>query len=337
LSPNFYVNSPLRIRRVICICGLVVLHVVPVFGEAFEKDLIAHYRLDKNGNDSAGKSPPFVIARDDPLIMSVPGPLYEPGALLTNGVIYVNGEYEANGIRYNYLSTPPIKELRYESFTVGLDFYPLPQKRKFTALEVKLDLWTRGFYGRLFGNKGYRNDGNILTGGSSYRWIGFNREYNLLNLTLNNQDYVHEFKGVKVMPGRWHKLICSVDLDRRKILTLFDGRLLETISLPADFKLKVVGSPNDASDREFVFQNYSNGSVFFGYAAHLRIFGRALNVAEMDELYREFVRERPLFPSEQRSFVRGLLLTGFLVLVFSAWAWTRARKRRSVQLQGTAH
>jgi hypothetical protein len=81
---------------------------------------------------------------------------------------------------------------------------------------------------------------------------------------------------VAVEPGRWHNLICSVDLQRRKILTMFDGHPLEAITLPPDFKLEVAGSPGDATEREFPFDDHSNGSVFFGYAAHLKILGRAL-------------------------------------------------------------
>jgi hypothetical protein len=52
---------------------------------------------------------------------------------------------------------------------------------------------------------------------------------------------------------------CSVDLEKRTILTMLDGRILETIFLPPDFQLRVVGSPAEESDRAFLFQNYSNG------------------------------------------------------------------------------
>jgi len=35
------------------------------------------------------------------------------------------------------------------------------------------------------------NTDNILTGGYSYRWIGFQSGDGLLNLTLNNQSFAH--------------------------------------------------------------------------------------------------------------------------------------------------
>jgi len=228
-----------------------VLCVPRAFADALAGDLIAHYRFDTNGSDSLGRSPPFVVTNGD---QSRAGVTYAAAfavtnAPFTNGVLYVNGRYEPNGHFVNYLGTAPIKDLRYESFTVGLDFYPLPKKRSrysFNRLEAKLDSWTRGRYARWRGiDANLYNTDNILTGGYSYRWIGFNREDGLLNLTLNNQSFAHRFKDVAVKPGRWHNLICSVDLQRRKILTMFDGHPLEAITLPSDFKLEVAGGPGD--------------------------------------------------------------------------------------------
>jgi len=99
------------------------------------------------------EAPPFVVTNGD---QSRAGVTYTAAfavtnARFTNGVLYVNGRYEPNGHFVNYLGTAPIKDLRYESFTVGLDFYPLPKKRSrnsFNRLEAKLDSWTRGRYAR---------------------------------------------------------------------------------------------------------------------------------------------------------------------------------------------
>src|SRR6202030_4250407 len=109
--------------------------------------------------------------------------------------------------------------------------------------------------------------------------LGFN--YNSGLLTLNNQGFTHTFSKVTVTPRDWHSLFCSVDLRQKQILTCFDGQQLETINLTGDFKLEVIGSPDDAIDREFTFANFSNGSTFRGHAANLKVFRRALTGPEM--------------------------------------------------------
>src|SRR6266516_3302557 len=56
------------------------------------------------------------------------------------------------------------------------------------------------------------------------------------------------------------------------------------------------GGPGDTTEREFTFDNHSNGSVFFGYAAHLKILGRALAESEVASVYNESLSEHPKFP-----------------------------------------
>ncbi len=113
------------------------------------------------------------------------------------------------------------------------------------------------------------------------RWIGFDRENNRLNLTLNNQRFAHLFTGVRIRPNQWHTLICSVDLKKKQIQTVFDGRRLEVINLPLEFKLDVIDSPWEARDKQFTFANYSHGAVYRGYATNLKIFGHALSAQEI--------------------------------------------------------
>jgi hypothetical protein len=45
--------------------------------------------------------------------------------------------------------------------------------------------------------------------------------------------------------------------------------------------LEVVGSPDLDRDREFTFADYSTGSVYCGYEANLKVFGRALTAEEI--------------------------------------------------------
>ena len=312
----------------------LMLWVTRAFAGGLADELLAHYRLDTNGLDSLGKSPPFVVTNGDQLRggATLPAFFKITNAPFTNGVLYIDGRYEPNGHFVHYLGTAPITNLRYESFTVSLDFYPLPKKRTrsdFNSVESKLDSWTGGRYARWLGfDDNVLGTYNILTGGYSYRWIGFNRQRGLLNLTLNNQTFLHTFKGVAVKPGRWHELICSVDLQQRRILTMFDGRFLEAITLPADFKLEVIGGPTEATEREFTFGNYSNGSVFYGYAAHLKLLGRALTEPELVSLYAESASERPNFPKPQLPWSTVLLGLGLASLVFFFLVWLRIQLKR---------
>jgi hypothetical protein len=310
----------------------LVLCITMTVAPAFASDLIAYYRFDTNGSDYLGKSPPFLLT-NGAWRTGVPPAFVITNAPFTNGVLYVNGLYEPNGHFVHYLGTAPIQDLRYDSFTVSLDFYPLPRKRSrysLSKLENRINSWTRDRYLRWRGIDSsmalFRQD-NILTGGYFYRWIGFNRESGVLNLTLNNQSFTHRFKGVAVKPGRWHNLICSVDLHRGQIVTMFDGQLLEPIQLPSGFKLEVVGSPEEASAREFTFADHSNGSVFYGYVANLKVFARGLAGSDLAGLYSASLGERPTFPKRSFPWPAALLAlaTSLSIVVLLRQLWLRQR------------
>jgi hypothetical protein len=168
-------------------------------------ELIAFYRFNTNGEDSLGRNRPFGLtdcAPNNRAIGLTPTFIVaEPP--LTNGVLYLDGRYEPNGFRLNnYLGTPLFKNFDYRSFAISLDFCPLPlmpPPRPFWKLEQKLDLWTHGRYSRRFGYHAHPNvfdPCNIITGGHSYRWIGFNRRDNKLHLTLNNGAFEHRCGNV---------------------------------------------------------------------------------------------------------------------------------------------
>ena len=282
--------------------------------------------------DCLRRSPPFLLT-NGPSRVGVPAAFVISNAPFSNGVLYVNGLYEPNGHQMHYLGTDPIQELRYDSFTISLDFYPLPQKRSrysLSKLENRIVKLAGDRYLRWRGiDPGFAlvKQDNLLTGGYSYRWIGFNRESGVLNLTLNNQSFTHQFKGVDVKPGRWHNLICSVDLGRKEILTMFDGQPLEAIRLPPDFKLEALNSPEAGREREFTFANYSNGSVFYGYLANLKIFGRSLAASELSPLYSAFLQERRPFPKVSFPWLAAIpvVATGLL----GVYLWRRLRRPRA--------
>ena len=97
-------------------------------------------------------------------------------------------------------------------------------------------------------------------------------------------------------------------MKRRLILTLLDGQALEPVKLPDDFKLDIISALEAATDQEFTFSNYSNGSAFRGFADDLTVFGRVLDAAEMAALYAGTKEERSVF--QQTSMCRRKLKAG---------------------------
>jgi len=277
--------------------------------------LLAHFRLEKDAQDSPGRNPPADLRNTH----------------FREGTLFLNGCYENRGGGDGYRATFPIQRLDYGSFTVALDFCPLSfqPNRNLNAVERKLDFLTFGYYWRWFGSK--RSDNaNILTGGTSYRWLGFRCETNTLQLTLNNQAFVHVFGSTGVEVKRWHSLICSVDLHAGTILTLLDGQLLETIQLPPDFKLNIIGAEAEPTDGNFSFANYSNGSVFYGHAAHLKVFRRALDRQELADLHAAATSERAaLKPKDPGTSLlwAAMLSTAGLLLMLTLILLCRRRSR----------
>jgi hypothetical protein len=109
-------------------------------------------------------------------------------------------------------------------------------------------------------------------------------------------------------------------------MTFLDGHTLETVNLPQDFQLEVVGTDDEANDKNLTFANYSNGNVFNGYAAHLRVFSRALAASEMTDLYSELASERKSLPT-----LAGTRIRFFWLLLLIAVVAIRVLFRRSSQ------
>jgi hypothetical protein len=280
-------------------------------------ELIARFPLDADGSDALGRNPPATVKH----------------ASFADGAFFLNGRYEYGVFTNGFCTTFPVKELNYESFTVALDFCPLGFKpdRTLNPVELKLNWLTFGGYWRWFGPE--RSDNTtILTGGLSYRWLGFSCVTSTLQLTLNNQSFTHSFSNAPLTLRRWHNLICAVDVRQRRIVTMLDGRLLETIKLPDNFLLAVIGSPSELTDREISFANYSNGSAYHGYAANLKAFARALNEAEMAALYAESPAERAGLKTYQTGVANNGPHIGMVVAVVAPllilWAVLLRFKRR---------
>lgn len=284
-------------------------------------DCIAIYRLNNTSNDSLGKTEAFISS----------------DTCFSNHVLFVDGNYNliatpGLGVCWKtiYRGTPLLTNLNYEAFAFSLDFYPLSiriPKRPLNGFERRLNSLTSGANALWFGKS--ETDRAIFIGGDSYRWIGFDQRGGALRLTLNNQRFIHRFPDAQVRPNRWHQLVCSVDLQGKRILTSLDGRQLESVELPMDFKLEVLGSTAESTDREFTFINYSSGSVFYGYASNLEIFSRALTESEIASLVQESASERPVFPKDSLGWERLLPIAGAILVVIFAAAIFLVRSRKA--------
>ena len=278
---------------------------------AITNSLQAWFRFDGDGQDSLGRCP--VVQHTN--------------TSFAEGAILVNGQYENGGGPAPCRLVATIPRLSYESFTVSCDFLP----RDFdTQRSARID-WLRSLLWRVSGGRFGQFDGTphdtILMGGTGYRWLGYRQQNGQLELTLNNQRTVCVFTNVPVQPGRWHNLTCSADFSRREILTWLDGQKLQIIRLPADFRLEIIGSSAEATDREFTTCNYSNGSAFHGYLDNLMVFGRALSEVEILDLFRETAASQRRGAAGEFSEIYLAQWLALLVAgVFGWWLYQRRRK-----------
>ena len=247
--------------------------------EVFVKDIIAHYKLDGNGSDSCGISGAFELNN----------------TRFVENTLYLNGCYEHGGDGYRAIAK--VTQLNYLSFTISLEFKPLGPGRNILA--------------RLF-NFSFEEMGNIITGGTSYRWFGLRmNEDEVLEVTLNNQDYVHTYEGAYVNSKVWNRVTCCVDLNNLLIRTFLNGKKLEEVQLPQDFSLRVVHSTKDYEDSKLTFTNYSNGRTSKGYVDNLRVFDWAIE----DEAVQALPFEHPLCKRDWHNRMMWVVVVLFLLLL----------------------
>lgn len=246
------------------------------------KGMLAHYKFDADGSDSCCVSDPFQLSNTK----------------FVKDTLYLNGCYEHGG-DFGYRAIANLPGLNYKSFTISLEFKPLDPSRRTNILT------------RLF-NLSFEDTGNIITGGTSHRWFGIRRNRKgALEITLNNQDYVHTYESVYVNNEAWNRITCCVDLENMLIRTFFNGKGLEDVHLPSDFVLSVLGSRSEDSDEQLTFTNYSNGKTFTGYVDNLRVFDCSLD--DEDVLALSF--DHPLGQSAQPDMIVWTTLAICLVLL----------------------
>ena len=170
------------------------------------------------------------------------------------GALYLNGIYEgADSPIPGYSAWTKIPDLSCSRFAIALQYWPIDYSRRNAIF--------------MFGGIG--------------RWFGVEADSEG-SLTLTTNSRWQRFPlGVKVAARQWHSLVCSVDLERKRIMVSCDGKRLPDIQLPVDFKFEIVGSAYEKVAKDVGFTNRGTGDVFHGFVANLRVYARALEAHEM--------------------------------------------------------
>lgn len=194
-------------------------------------------------------------------------------AMVLRGVSLTNGTLFIPVFPAGLDATAFVPALSYDSFTVAVEFNP-----------SRVD---------------YQH-ATILSGGPFYRWMVLEADDTAhLRITLNNYRQVFAFTNTLITTGRWHSVICSVDVPSQTIVTFFDGMRLPDIALPG-FRFDVIGMPEEGSEKVIGFINGGTGGFLSGFADNLRIFNRALTAAEIDSF---FLRSSPRFYRQPQNLI----------------------------------
>ena len=265
--------------------------------------LLADYTFNGSGLNSFGMVGSFELSNTE----------------FVENTLYLNGCYEG-GPKNGYSAIARMHWLGYSSFTVSLEFKPLSSSRSSNILT------------RLF-NLSSEDMGNVVTCGTSYRWFGISRNENeALEVTLNNQDYVHTYEDDYVNGKAWNRVTCCVDLENLLIRTFLNSKKLEEVHLPSDFALRVVDSGKKWTDKNITFTNYSNGKTLHGYVDNLKIFCKALS----DEQVLALSFEHPLGKRHWRDWIIWIIVVACFLLLGMKFHWCR-RKRAGVEVSGAVN
>jgi len=203
--------------------------------------------------------PPTGASKDIIGRFTFDGPTPDPGAQIRNatqqnGALQLNGEYE-NRKPPGYRAVFSTPDLDYTRFTVAARLYPEREK----------DV--------------------LLVGGTGYRWLSL-RWLSATSLTLfmNNQRFNHTISGVDIPLQQWVTLSVSCDLSAKQVVVYVNGKNAARVALPNDFKLEVIGSRAEKSDKVWTPTNYSNGTAFKGLLDELVVYNRVLSDQEIAAL-----------------------------------------------------
>ncbi|HYK47816.1 MAG TPA: hypothetical protein VEV83_21715, partial [Parafilimonas sp.] len=211
-----------RSFRMILAAALIVL-----FSNCSKKDtppqgvLIAYYQLLNDAADSTGLN----------------GPMTLQNTPFENGGIYCNGIYSHSpDPNYCTAQTPAINSLKFQSFSISMDFLVTEKKRQ--------PVWIIG---------------------TSCRWLGFYLEADgTVALLYNNWDFLATSKAYSL--NEWHNAKISFDGTTANIF--LDSSLAGSLKFGNGYvplNYDVCGT----SDTEIGVTNFSNGEVLEGYVRNL--------------------------------------------------------------------
>jgi hypothetical protein len=278
-------------------------------------DLLAFFNLNGSAQDSTGKCAPFELKQTS----------------FVDGSLFCNGCYENSGTTHGYHAIARIPTLSYDAFTLSFDFNPI----SFTPDRDNGQFFYRIFYMVTGGHvpvsvaRRFTSHDAIIVAGEAYRWFGLRCISNSLQLTLNNLSYEHSFSNAPIELNRWHNVICSFNMKARQIVVALDGRILEPVVLPNDFKIQHADKTGDRLDKTFCLQNYSDGAAFFGFANNLKVFAHPYSNNEILALYAADEPSRRLWKASAGANYAWIVYgSAFVVVVGFAFWRVRRRKAR---------
>ena len=174
--------------------------------------------------------------------------------LVTNGALRVSGEY-----KWEELPHLDVPELRYDRFTVAMNFHPKMEK------EYGMPLVSFGGGWRWF-HVFLRRDG---TPSVAFRGLAKGD----LSFPLPEA----------FRPGEWNWIVVAFDIAKHRLSVVLNGRRCPDIVLPADFAFQFDRDDREKS-RTVQFANSNNGTVFKGEISGFLLFDRAFTGEELDAI-----------------------------------------------------
>jgi hypothetical protein len=176
-----------------------------------------------------------------------------PGTVMrTNGVDFERGSMYVSGRYEEYEAIAQVPQLDYRNFTVAVDVFPLQLDAEYSV---------------------------ILMGGTLYRWMAIDMRDGL-HLTFNNNANRYPIAGgAQLITGQWFNIAVAVELREGGGGTArlwVDSTLYGEVDLGPDFRLDVLGTAYEETDKSFTPSNYSDGRSFVGYMRNLRVYDRAV-------------------------------------------------------------
>jgi len=181
-------------------------------------------------------------------------------ALYLNGIPDERIYARITGVTGGYRTICPTPELNYSKWSVAV---------RFKAQDFG-------------GGVGAGVKDTILVGGVAYRWFALTRDHvsRSLTVTFNNGEFIRAIPSTSLTLNAWTVVACGFDLGARKLVVYLDGNKVAQLDLPSNFKLDIIGSDFEKTDKEWTFTNYGRGGVFHGLVSDLIVYDRLLSEKE---------------------------------------------------------